>query len=197
MKKVSIIIPAYNAEKHIKQCIERLLRQTYKNIELIVVNDASKDNTLDVLNNLLDQRLQVINLPNNSGAYCARKAGLKMATGEYILYVDVDDYLEDNAIKNLVEYINSYNADIVKFRYIKEPCKLKSDILFQGEKKPFLIENKMNSIQNSIKKLYANCAFRISIDETVNQEELEDFLDNRFKPAVKFLGRMRTRHGEE
>ena len=48
-----------------------------------------------------------------------------------------------------------------------------------------------------IKKLYANCAFRISIDETINQEELEDFLDNRFKPAIKFLGRMRTRHGEE
>ncbi len=144
MIKISIIIPAYNAEKYIKNCINRLLQQTYKNIELIVINDASNDKTKDILNDLSDINLHVINLKTNLGAYCARKKGLQKATGDYILFVDVDDYLDDEAIEKLVNYINIYNTDIIKFRYIKEPLKKESPILFGEEKKPFLIKNKMD-----------------------------------------------------
>lgn len=142
--KISIIIPTYNAEKHIKKCIDNLLTQSYKNFEIVVVNDASTDDTLSIIESIKDDKVKIINLSSNSGAYYARKTGIKNATGDYILFVDSDDYIENNALKNLVNYINKYSADIVRFRYITEPSKIESNIIFNNEKKPFFIEKKLD-----------------------------------------------------
>ena len=108
--KVSIIIPAYNAAKYIKRCITSLLNQTYKKIEIIVINDGSTDNTLEMIK---DFDIKIIN-QNNSGVSCARNKGLQIATGDYITFVDSDDYVENDYIENVIRIINEYNYDIIE-----------------------------------------------------------------------------------
>ena len=97
--KVSVIIAAYNIEKYIQRCIESVVNQSEREIEIIIVNDGSTDNTLNIINkvNELDDRIIVIN-KKNQGLIEARKTGLKYANGEFILFLDGDDWLENNCI---------------------------------------------------------------------------------------------------
>lgn len=109
---VSVLVPAYNAEKTIKRCIDSIICQTYYNIELIVVDDGSSDETLSILSDYSkrDNRI-VIKSQSNQGVASARNACLKEANGDYILYVDADDWIESNMIQRMVDLIG--NADIV------------------------------------------------------------------------------------
>ncbi len=102
--KVSIIIPAYNAEKYIRQCISSVLLQDYPNIEVIVINDGSTDGTLDIIKQFKDVFL--IN-QNNSGVSAARNAGLRAATGDYIAFLDADDYWLPGKITTQVEFLDN------------------------------------------------------------------------------------------
>ncbi len=118
MEKISIVIPAYNVEKRIKKCIKSLQNQTYQNIEIICVNDGSKDNTLNVLNNMakLDKRIIVIN-QKNSGPFSARKEGIMSSTGKYIMFVDSDDVIcDNNACQILIDkFHNNPDVQIIQF----------------------------------------------------------------------------------
>ena len=127
-KKISIIVPAYNSEKTIKRCINSILHQTYRNFELVVVDDGSNDKTPQLLDDyaLLDERIKVIHKANG-GVSSARNVGLENATGEYITFCDADDLLLEYALEN---YIKSFDAnesvDAVFSKYIsmessKEP----------------------------------------------------------------------------
>lgn len=111
MKKVSIIIPAYNIELYIKECLESIINQTYKNLQIIVINDGSTDKTLDICSNIRDSRIEIIN-KKNGGVSSARNAGLKKVSGEYFLFVDGDDVLDTNAVEILVKMIETSKADI-------------------------------------------------------------------------------------
>lgn len=108
MKLISIIVPVYNAEKTIKKCVDSVLNQTYKNFELILINDGSKDNSLNILKEYetLDERILVIS-QENSGVSVTRNKGINEAKGEYIVFVDSDDYIEENALEILVNEIES------------------------------------------------------------------------------------------
>lgn len=112
--KVSVVIPVYNAEKWIGRCIESIRCQTYKDIEIILINDGSRDKTLGFLKDYAgkDGRIRIID-KKNSGTYNSRRAGFKLAVGEFIFNADADDYLEPNAIDLLVKKLKSENADIV------------------------------------------------------------------------------------
>ncbi|WP_163215115.1 glycosyltransferase family 2 protein [Bacteroides sp. 519] len=115
MDKISVIIPVYNAEKFIAQCIFSLINQTYKNIEIIAVNDCSKDNSLALLNKYAeaDKRITVVNQDTNKGPSHARTLGLAKSTGQYISYVDADDWLPLNALAILLDKIQKEKADMV------------------------------------------------------------------------------------
>ena len=91
-KLVSIIIPAYNAEKYIQKCVESVIKQTYRNLEIIIVNDGSNDDTLKKLAQIKtsDERIIVID-QENGGPSAARNAGLKICHGDYIFFLDSDD----------------------------------------------------------------------------------------------------------
>lgn len=104
MKLVSIIVPVYNAEKTIKKCIDSILIQTYTNFELILINDGSKDSSLNILKKYenLDKSVIIIS-QNNAGVSTARNRGIKESKGEYILFVDSDDYIEENTLEILVK----------------------------------------------------------------------------------------------
>lgn len=109
INKVSIIVPVYNAQKYIIECIESILNQTYKEIELILVNDGSKDESLKICKEYQDKdaRVKVID-KENEGVSIARNVGIKEAQGQYIAFVDSDDILIPEAIEILVDKINKY-----------------------------------------------------------------------------------------
>lgn len=115
MKKVSIIIPAYNCESYITKCIDSLVAQTYPSIEILVVNDGSKDGTRSVLKRY-QEKIIIID-QENGGVASARNAGLKHATGDFILFVDSDDYLDSDCVERIVRKQAETQADIVRFSY--------------------------------------------------------------------------------
>lgn len=102
-KLISIVVPIYNVEKELHRCVESILKQTYENIEIILVDDGSPDNCPNICDNYakLDKRVKVIH-KKNGGLSDARNVGLKAATGDYILYVDSDDYIELDSCEKLM-----------------------------------------------------------------------------------------------
>ena len=112
--RVSIIVPIYNVEKYIERCMESLLKQTIKDIEIILVDDGSPDRCPQICEQkaILDRRIKVIHKVNEGLGY-ARNSGLEVAEGEYIAFVDSDDYIEHDMFENLYNEAKSKNADIV------------------------------------------------------------------------------------
>ena len=117
-EKVSIIIPVYNSERTLERCLDSVINQTYKNIEILIVNDGSKDKSLEIMKEYQkkDNRIMVIN-QENKGLSGARNAGLDKATGEYVTFIDSDDYIKANLIKDTIEIFNRYNCDVVRNNY--------------------------------------------------------------------------------
>lgn len=113
MYKVSVIIPIYNKEKSIKRCLDCLKSQSYNNLEFILVNDGSTDGSFKICNSLIhqDNRFKIIN-QNNQGIGSARNTGMQAATGEFISFVDADDFIYPDYIKGLVEQQQKYHSDI-------------------------------------------------------------------------------------
>lgn len=111
---ISVIIPAYNAGKYVSKCIESIMMQSYKNLEIILINDCSKDNTLDIFNSFAnkDKRIKVIDFKENKGVSFARNYGVSIAAGEYISFIDADDYLEKDMFEKLYNAIVESDADI-------------------------------------------------------------------------------------
>jgi glycosyltransferase involved in cell wall biosynthesis len=114
MTKISVIIPVYNAATHLNQCITSLINQTHKEIEFIFVNDGSIDNSKNIIEDFQknDSRIKVIH-QENKGVSVARNTGLALATGDYIGFVDADDFIELNYFEKLGNEIKYYNSDIV------------------------------------------------------------------------------------
>lgn len=124
--KISIIVPIYRVEKYIEQCARSLFEQTYGNVELIFVNDGSPDASMSILRGLLEGEYAsmkdkvIIVEQENAGLPAARKAGLAKATGDYILYVDSDDWLEKSAAMELAECAQQTGSDLIFYKLIKE-----------------------------------------------------------------------------
>ena len=113
---VSVIIPTYNVEKFIKQCIDSILTQTYKNTEIICIDDGSTDNTISILEFLekKDKRVKLIR-QDHCGVSAARNKGLECAKGKYISFVDADDFMQWNSYEILIEVAEKYQLDLVIF----------------------------------------------------------------------------------
>lgn len=116
--KISIIVPFYNSSATIEKCIKSIINQTHKNFEAIFVNDGGVDESCEIVKKYMenDNRIKLIN-NNHGGVSSARNAGLRAATGEYIEFLDSDDYLEPNIMKRLLETSINHNADIVVCDY--------------------------------------------------------------------------------
>lgn len=139
-KLVSIVIPAYNVGSYIDHCIISLVKQSYKSIEILIINDGSSDNTKDICDNWVvkDSRVRVFH-KNNGGVSSARNLGISNANGQYIMFVDGDDWLEVNAVELLVKHIETTRADACFCnRYYKnediiiEATKLATDSTFSS-----------------------------------------------------------------
>ena len=111
---VSIVIPVYNAENFIKDCLDSILSQTYKDFEVILINDGSTDSSEKIIEEYIkkDDRICLIN-QENQGAPKARNLGIKKSKGKYIMFFDADDILKQNSLEILVSSISSNNASLV------------------------------------------------------------------------------------
>lgn len=131
MKKVSVVVPVFNAELYIKQCLESIIEQTYYNLEIIIVNDGSSDSSGKICDDyaIIDNRVKVIHNLHHGVSY-TRNCGIESASGEYIVFVDADDTIEKNYISILVESTLKYDYDLVLcniqdvYKYKKIPRKI-------------------------------------------------------------------------
>lgn len=174
MHKISIIIPVYNVEQYIRKCLDSVVNQTLKQIEIIVVNDGSTDNSFEICKEYakIDERITLINI-ENSGVSIARNEGIKHATSEYIMFVDSDDWIEVNMCEALYRKIYKNNADICFCNNIKEygnkveyfDFHSKSEVIYSSEIKkeiilPLIEENdkkiihKRDSFRGPCAKIY-------------------------------------------
>ena len=111
--KISIIVPCYNVEKYLPECLDSLLNQTFKYFEIICVNDGSNDSTLSILEKYSkkDSRIKIIS-QKNKGLSGARNTGIDAAKGDYIAFLDSDDWVDNNFYLKLYEAITKHNCDI-------------------------------------------------------------------------------------
>lgn len=132
---ISVIVPVYNVEQYLKRCVESLFVQSYKNLEIILVDDGATDQSGKICDELSckDNRIKVIH-KENGGLSDARNKGLEYATGDLIAFVDSDDYIAPNMYERLVSVMNDTDTDIVMCRYIR----------FKGETCEEIIENKVD-----------------------------------------------------
>lgn len=121
--KVSIIIPVYNVEKYLSRCLDSVLGQTHKDIEAILVNDYGSDNSWDIAHDYArrDPRIVLVNSDCNHGTMIARHCGIKVATGDFMMFVDSDDYLPLDAVESLCNKIGEKPVDIVAGRICRVP----------------------------------------------------------------------------
>lgn len=181
---VSIIVPVYNREKIIKTCIASLQNQSYKHFEIIIVNDGSKDHTLDVCTKLCaeDQRIRLINKVNG-GVSSARNQGIREACGEYIMFLDSDDFYEKDTVEKMVEYANEDTLCICGFLEVKN----KKSKVYIYDDEPVTVYNSKYYFEMDRKRLfYSVCNklysrkkivdFNLFFDEEVHYTE--DFIFN-------------------
>ena len=120
--KVSVIIPMYNSEKYIEECIYSVINQTYKNLEIIIVDDCSKDSSVDIINGIKDERIKIVKLQENKGVSSARNKGIEVSTGRYIAFIDSDDIWVKDKIEKQIKFIedNEYIFIYSNYAYLNE-----------------------------------------------------------------------------
>ena len=163
MKDISIIVPAYNAEKYLEKCLESLVNQTKKNIEIIVINDGSTDDTEKIILEFKERYPEMIKyfFQENSGQSVARTVGIEMAEGKYIAFVDSDDYVSERMFEILYNKAIEKNFDIVASDvnsiYPKKNVEVSSGIRFESvdltrNEKSELLRNMYAVVWNKIYK---------------------------------------------
>ena len=155
---VSVIIPVYNVEEYLRQCVDSVLNQTYKDLEIILVDDGSPDHCGAICDEYAtrDNRIKVIHKPNG-GLSDARNAGLNVATGEYVLFVDGDDYIASSLVETVASVMNQ-GKDLVAFRF----CRVRQDgSITEGD--PFIAENWDLETPEERSKFYAKVLLQYKI----------------------------------
>lgn len=151
MDKISVILPIFNVEKYLKQCLDSIINQTYRNLEIICVNDGSTDDSNTILKKYADkdERIIVIDKPNG-GLVSARKAGISVASGEYSIHIDSDDWIEADMIETMACVAYEYNVDMVSVGLYREYSNMSiiehdgiDEGMYSGDKLTEVIRNDM------------------------------------------------------
>ncbi len=134
-EKISVVVAVYNAEKFLNKCIESIVNQGYKNLQIILVDDGSKDSSLEICKGFetRDSRIEIVH-KENGGLTSARKAGFDVAQGGYIVFLDSDDFLEKDYIDKLYQSIVNNNSDIAICGYYLDKGEVSSKILLKHSK---------------------------------------------------------------
>ena len=144
---VSIVIPIYNVENYLRQCMDSVINQTYHNLEIVCVNDGSPDRSIDILREYeqKDKRIKIIEI-ENQGLSGARNVGTAHCTGDYLLYLDSDDWIDLDTVENALRTATENNVDIVLWNYAKE--------YLQSSQPVIVFDKKTVFINDDYKRLY-------------------------------------------
>jgi glycosyltransferase EpsH len=175
MINVSVIIIGYNTEKYVKKCIESVILQSLTNIEIICVDDGSSDNTFSIMKemSIKDERIKVYT-QENSGPYAARKKGLDMAAGKYVVFIDSDDWIESEELMDAYVILEKYKLDMVFFDYVKENT-------FENRLEPNplpLPENRIISRAEIQKIIYPKCMQNSNFSSPCTKMIRKEFMDS-------------------
>lgn len=173
----SVIIPIYNAEKYLKRAVGSIINQTFPHVEIILVDDGSTDTSLKICVELKkqDKRINIIHLEKNGGPGQARNMGIKKARGEYILFVDADDFVDANLLQQVQSCISENAADVVVFGMVED---------YLGENGNSLRKNKIlpaetifcatkEQVRNQVLPLQKNTLFRYAFDKVYKRSMIE------------------------
>lgn len=170
---VSIIVPVYNVEKYLRRCLESISVQTHSNIEIIVIDDGSSDSCFEICDEyeLLDNRVKVLHQKNH-GVSFSRNVGIDIASGDYLMFIDSDDYITDNAVEKLLENANEYNLDISYGNFMEINKTEIQSYLFHGQY--YHLFSGTDFIKNQLKagKLYVPVVMGIYKREFIIQNKL-------------------------
>lgn len=196
MVKISVVIPVYNTQNYLNECIDSVLNQSFKDFEIICINDGSTDNSLSILSDyeVSDERIKVIS-QQNRGLGASRNEGLKLAQGEYVLFLDSDDYLTPDALEKLYNQAYANDLDLILFKIANFNYKTLKESHSDYFDMKFLKEIVNEDIFNWM--IVKDCIFDISVTATSklfkrslisNIEFPEDLLfeDNLFFTKVIF-----------
>ena len=164
--KISVVVPAYNVEKYIEKTLKSIVNQTLREIEIIVINDGSTDDTLSIIKRLMleDKRIILIN-KKNGGVSQARNDGIKIAKGEYVSFIDGDDWIEEDFFKDSYKYGSENNLDIVMSDAYLD--------YFRRKKTKYLKELEVQKIisgEEYLKQLYKNNCLKVVWNKIVKRE---------------------------
>ena len=157
MNKISVIVPIYNVEQYVERCLNSIIENTYKNLEIICINDGSTDNSLKILEKIAEneQRIKIID-KINGGVSSARNIGLDVATGDYIAFVDSDDWVHNRYFEILLDFAIKEEADIVACDY-KQVFQMEVDNEFEDGMRCKVLNSQQALIRQCIRvcgKLY-------------------------------------------
>ena len=155
-EKITVIVTAYNQEKYIDRCMQSILKQTYKNLDIIVIDDGSTDETTKIVKKY--QNTKIYSKPNE-GIYSARNLGISLCKTKYFMFVDSDDYLEPNAIEILYKAITSTNSDIAMGMTYNSTPQNEMTII-SNDKYEYLFNNKIKYFITAWNKLYKTSLFK-------------------------------------
>ena len=156
MAKVSVIIPVYNVDKYLSKCLDSVIAQTCSDIEIICVNDGSTDNSAQILSEYSnrDSRIKMITKPNG-GLFSARHVGMVSAAGEYLLFVDSDDWIEKTLVEKTLNKITETGADVVIFGAYSVKGKSVSKGMYSVNKIPAKFKERILSLKDYENNLFA------------------------------------------
>ena len=189
---LSIIIPVYNGEKYIEECINNVLEQAYNDFELIIVNDGSKDDTKKICEKIskVDGRIKIINT-ENAGVSSARNKGINIAKGKYIVFLDADDKILSDIYKNMIMDIERENADLIMCSYLSEFDNRSEKNIFAWSDRLFEdIEIKEEVMKNTVSSIKENGEYKEvimgSIWRCLFKRELLEVNNIRFRENLKY-----------
>lgn len=196
MKTVSVIVPVYNVEKYLSRCLDSLVNQSLKDIEIIVVNDGSPDNSQKIIEDYQKRYPQIIRgyKKQNGGLSDARNYGIKQAEGEYLVFIDSDDYVETNMLEVMYKKAKENNFDVIAcdIKYIYEDTgdsrvissNIKKDILDKNEIKKLLL----NIYPSACNKMYKRNLFKNNFEfkKGILFEDVE--FTHRLIPKIESIG---------
>ena len=185
---ISIVIPVYNAEKYLEQCLNSIKNQTYKNFEVILVNDGSIDNSESICKAFVesDTRFRYY-LKANGGASSARNLGLDNVTGEYITFIDADDWVDENHLEVLINNIKENNSDMAVSSIKKFDNVSKFGFRVHSKQEKYLLNyNKLNREEFLVilpKLIHASNSYKIAVSKLFKKELLSDV---RFDESIVY-----------
>ena len=168
MPKFSIIVPVYNVENYIKKCLDSIFEQTYTDYEVIVVNDGTKDNSMDIVKNYPVKTIT----QKNQGLSEARNHGVEKAKGDYLIFLDSDDYWDKDLLLNISKSLTN-SPDVVRFQ-IREVYE-NNDKKIDYEEKPFENKDGVSAFEEIVKYHFIENAWCYAIKRTYYQKEKFSF----------------------